>query len=145
MLCRTNVLTLKLETKKRLQVNYIMDCFSDLEKSSKLDDKMIYCFITHLLDQLYGQHKQVIIPSGEESEDNQQLIRDQWIIISYYFKLPRRIKATQKMVRQTLKNIVDYLNRHYQFKHPITFNLIKKNVWQDGHSVSFYHTEMFFE
>lgn len=122
-----------------------MEYFSDLQKSSQLDDNMIYYFLTNLLDRLYGQHEQIIIPSGEESEESQQLIRDQWIFIDVYFKVPKRVKTTERCVRNTLKYIVDYLNKTYQFKHPITFNPVRNNVRKGDKIISICYTEMFFK
>ena len=121
-----------------------MDCFNDLEKSAKLDDKVIYCFLINFLDLLCGKHDQIIIDNNCETETNKQLLEEQWKIIEIYFKVPKRVKSTQRCVRQTLKHIVDYLNSKYQFKNPIKFTPVKKNVWQNNKCISICYTEVVF-
>lgn len=105
-----------------------MESFYDLAKSAQFEDKMIHdCFI-RLLDALFDKHDQLIIDSNCESEKNQQLILDQWKLISLHFQVSKRVCSTKKCVRQTIKHIVDFLNNKYQFKQPIQFNFKKDSV-----------------
>jgi hypothetical protein len=108
-----------------------MNSFHDLEKSNNFDDYLIYIFLTKLIDTLFGKSDNIIIDSNSENEKNQQLINDQWKLIEFYFKVPKRVKSTQKYVRQTLKYIVEYLNNKYQFKQPIQWKQTTTSV-RDG-------------
>ena len=112
-----------------------MDSFYDLQKSDQFEDQLIYEFLIKLLDWLFGKHDQIIIDIECESEKNQQLIRDQFSLIEWYFKVPKRVKSTQKNVRQTLKHIIDYLNNRYEFKNPIKMYSEKKS-YREGSRVS---------
>ena len=111
-----------------MKVSQSMDSFHDLQKSTQFEDKTIYDFFIRLLDALFGKHDQIVINSDCESEKNQQLIKDQWKMIEFYFKVPKRVKSTQKCVRQTLKHIVDFINNKYQFKQPLQFNLKRETI-----------------
>jgi hypothetical protein len=105
-----------------------LESVHDLQKSSQIEDKIAYEFLIMLLDSLFGQHDQIIIDAKCETEENHQLIRDHWKTISIYFKVPKRVKSIKKCVRQTIKNITDYLNNTYQFVHPVQFHLQKNFV-----------------
>lgn len=121
-----------------------MNCFTDLQKSNDLNDKMIHYFLINLLDLLFGDHLKIKIDANCENESNYKLICDHWPIIDYYFHVPNRIKQTQKCVRQTLKHIIDALNSKYQFKQPISFNPVKKSLWKNNTCISICHTEVDF-
>ena len=75
-----------------------------------------------LLNQLFGQDsylKTIKIDTDVETDKNHQLILDQWESIHTLYKAPNSLKKTQKLIRQTLKHIVTYLNNTHQFAHPI--------------------------
>ena len=40
-------------------------------------------------------------------------------MLTQFFKTPLRLKTTQKCVRQTFLQIINYLNEKYQFANPI--------------------------
>ena len=101
--------------------------FKDLSDSKNMEDQVIFDYLKRLLANLFGRHDDIIIDFHCETDVNHQLIRDQWKSISLYFKVPNRVKSTQKCVKQTLKHIVDYLNNHYQFTSPIKMSSEKKS------------------
>lgn len=121
-----------------------MNCFTDLQKSNEFHDRMTHYFLTNLLDLLFGSHDTIHVDATCENESNHKLVHNQWEIIDAYFHVPTRIKHTQKCVRQTLKHIIDTLNSKYQFKQPIIFNPIKKNVWQNNTCVSLCYSKVEF-
>ena len=102
-----------------------MNSFHDLQTSDKFEDKIIYDFFIRLLDQLFGKHDHISIDSECETEINQQLIKNQSKVISFYFKVPKRVFFTQKLVRQTLKHMIDFLNSEYKFQQSVQFYLKK--------------------
>ncbi len=105
-----------------------MESFHDLQKSAKFQDQIIYDFYIRFLDKLFGKHDLIIIETGCENKENQDLIKDQWKVLEFHFKIPKRIKSTQKCVRQTLKHLVHHLNNTYQFKKPIQFNPQRETI-----------------
>lgn len=108
-----------------------MNSFHDLAKSDNFDDSLIYGFLTKLIYELFGKSDNIVIDSNSENEKNQQLLNDQWKLIEFYFKVPKRVQSTQKYVRQTMKYIVEHLNNKYQFKRPIQWQHTIKTV-RDG-------------
>ena len=95
--------------------------FSDLKTSPNLDEIMSYEFLIALLDKLFGQHDHIRIDMETETEHNHGIIFLQWKMIKQYYKLPSSVKATQKLVRQTLMQIANRLNNKYHFQNPIRF------------------------
>lgn len=121
-----------------------MDSFSDLQKSTELIDKIRFQFLIAFLNEIFDRQNDIIIDEACETPKNQQLIKDHWKILEAYFKVPSRVKSTQKCVRQTLKNIVDFLNQQYQFKKPITFIPSKHNTWQNQTCITHSFTKLNF-
>jgi len=98
-----------------------MDNFHDLQQSTQIDERMSHDFLIVLLDQLFGQHDHIRIDMDTESEQNHDIIKLQWKMIKQYYQLPSSVKNTQKLVRQTLMQIVIRVNQKYQFIHPLKF------------------------
>ena len=121
-----------------------MNSFCDLEKSNNFDDYLIYIFFTKLISELFGKSDNIVIDSNSENEKNQQLITNQWKLIEFYFKVPKRVQSTQKYIRQTLKYIVDYLNNKYQFKQPIQWKHVNKTVREGKQTFSKSYTTLSF-
>jgi hypothetical protein len=93
----------------------------DLRDSRKLDEQLTYIFLISLLDQLFGKHDNIRIDLSTETEFNHGLILLHWLTIKQTFKVASSVKHKDKLVRQTLFAIVNYLNRTYQFTQPIRF------------------------
>ena len=99
--------------------------FEELKHGSMID-KSIYGTVTGLLNDIFGR------TSGEfafdltmHTEDNEKKILDNWLFFKRMFKLESKIKSQQKVITQTFKSIVSFLNETYSFEQPIT---IKKHV-----------------
>ena len=105
-----------------------MDSFHHLSQSLVFEDSIRHDILIRLLDQLFGQHNQIIINSECENEKNQQFIKDQFKTLQTYFFIPKRVVYTQKSVRQTVKHMIDFLNNQYQFKKPIQFNPKRETI-----------------
>jgi hypothetical protein len=98
-----------------------MNNIHDLKNSTNLEERMSYEFFIALLDHLFAQHDQIRIDLNTETEKNQEIINQQWRMIKKYYQIPSSVKKTQKLVRQTLLQIVNQFNQKYQFKNPIKF------------------------
>lgn len=101
-----------------------MNNFFDLQKFPQFQIKSSYALLITLLDELFGKdsYKQTIkIDNEAETDKNHASILNQWDAIHTLYKAPNNIKKTQKLVRQTLKHIVSYLNQTHQFTQPIKF------------------------
>ena len=105
--------------------------FHDLKNSSDFEDLICHDLFIRLLDAIFGKHDDITVKGECESEKNIELIKDQWRHIECSYKLKNRVKSTKKCVRQTIKNIIDYLNITYQFKQPIQF-IPKKQSFRSG-------------
>lgn len=105
-----------------------MDSFFDLENSTDFSEKMIFLFVTKLVNELFDKSDNIIIEQECETEKNHQYINSQWKTLELYFKIPKRILGTQKFVRQTMKYILEYLNEKYQFKRLIRWEPVTKTV-----------------
>lgn len=103
-----------------------MNSFFDLEKSSDFCDNMIFLFVTKLVNELFGKSDNIIIDQESETEKNHQYINSQWKAMELYFKIPKRILSKQKIVRQTMKYIVENLNEKYQFNQPLKWQPVTK-------------------
>lgn len=121
-----------------------MNSFSDLEKSTDFNDNMIFIYLTKLITQIFGKLNDIVIDQLCETDQNQKLIIDQWKLIDFYFKVPKRVLNTQKIVRQTIKYIVDYLNETYQFKQPVKWDVINKAVREGKNVISQSYTTLAF-
>ena len=78
---------------------------------------------------------EIIIDNDSENAKNQQLIKDNWEFLKYHFNIPKTVINTQKLVRQTFKYVVDYLNDKYKFQKPIEF-IPKKILLEKGKKLS---------
>jgi hypothetical protein len=97
--------------------------FSDLINSESLEDVVIHSFMISLLKRICGKSSgEITIDSLTETEENHKLIRNNWKFIQSIFNIPNRIKNNQKLVKQTLKYIMDDLNQRYSFSKPIELN-----------------------
>lgn len=96
-----------------------MNNIHDLKNSPNPEDNITYGLLMSLVDQIFGQHERIEIDMTTETEKNQELVKIQWKMIRKYFGVPDSAKYTQKCVRQTFIRIVDFLNKKYQFIHPI--------------------------
>ena len=96
--------------------------FADLINSKSLQDQAIHGFITSLLKTIFGKSiGEIIIDKECETEQNQKIIQESWEFIELNFNVPKRVKNTQKLVRQTFKYVVDTLNQRYSFQKPLEF------------------------
>jgi hypothetical protein len=98
-----------------------LESFHDLQNSTQLDEKLSYEFLITLLDKIFGQHDTVQINADIENEHNHSIILLQWKMIKQYYNLPSSVKNTQKLVRQTLMQISNRLNKKYNFQKPLKF------------------------
>lgn len=117
-----------------------MISFTDLHKSDVLQDQIIYQFTIKLLDSLFSKHDQIIIDTDCETESKQKIILNNEKFLLLNFQVPKRVFTAVKCVKQTLKYVVEFLNANYQFKQPISFTSIKKNVWQNSKCVTLSYT-----
>jgi hypothetical protein len=111
-----------------------MNSFFDLEKFPQFQIKASYDLFINLLDQIFGKDsylKMIRIDKEVETEKNHQIILENWESIKLYYKTQIHIKKTKKLVRQTLKYIVKYLNETHHFEHPIKWNQ-KMNSYRIG-------------
>jgi hypothetical protein len=106
--------------------------FNDLKTSNQLDEQLLYEFFISLLDKLFGQHDQMCINMETETEHNHGIIFLQWKAIKQYFSLPSSVKNTKKLVRQTLLQIVNRLNKKYQFQNPIRMEHKRIDTYEKG-------------
>ena len=96
----------------------------DLNHSSDFETKNSYTTFINILDKIFGKHDTKIpIIVDEKCEEHQQFIKDNWKVLSNTFHLKPRIKSTKKLVRQTLKHIIDYFNDHFKLQQPVEFKL----------------------
>jgi hypothetical protein len=98
----------------------------DLANSKEFDVKHSYFFFINLLDEIFGKHDDITV--DEDCETHKDFIKDHWKMIDSLYSMPSSTKSTKKVVRQTLKNIIDYLNTHYQLKNPVEFKLQRKGI-----------------
>ena len=112
-----------------------MNNFFDLQNFQQFQIKSSYEFLIYLLDELFGKdsYKDTIkIDLSSETDKNHKLLLDQWDSIHTLYKTPTSIKKTQKLVRQTIKQIVDYLNETHKFTKPIKFDHKRIDFYQKG-------------
>ncbi len=96
--------------------------FSDLEHSKLASDRAIFTFVNALLIKIFGNSKgELVINKNIESEANQLAILEEWHFIERNFVVPKRVKNLKKVVRQTLKYIIEDLNQSYGFEIQIDF------------------------
>lgn len=114
-----------------------MNSFFDLKNCPQFQIKSSYDLLIMLLNNLFGEdsyQKMIKIDLEIETEKNHQLILDQWDAIRLLYKSPNSIKKTQKLVRQTLKHIIIYLNETYKFSQPIRF-ISKRDAYRKDDKV----------
>lgn len=105
-----------------------MNSFADLGishnegGSSEIDEKLAHDFVLYLVDNMFGQHSHVEIDMTSESEKNHELIKKSWKMIRQLYNVRQNTLRSQKLVRQTMIQIVENLNEQYQFKQPITLD-----------------------
>jgi hypothetical protein len=112
----------------------------DLANSTDFDTKMSYLFFIGLLDSIFGKHDEITV--NEDCETHQEFIKNHWPIINNLYTVPSATKSAKKAVRQTLKNIIEYLNSHYQLQQPIEFKSQKKGVRIGDKTQSIYYTNI---
>lgn len=96
--------------------------FHDLSTSPQMDDRLAHDFLIALLDQIFGHHEGILrIDLETETDTNHGIIYLRWKLIRQYYQVPSTAKKTQKLVRQTLKHIVENLNNKYHFTQPLQF------------------------
>jgi len=106
-----------------------MNNIHDLKNNQIPEELMIYAFFIGLLDKLFGKHDDIKIDLSIETEVNQGIIHLHWKTIKQLFKISSCVKRNQKLVRQTLLAIVNYLNKTYQFTQPIRFEYRKHDFY----------------
>lgn len=114
-----------------------MNNFFDLKKFPQFQIQNSHDLLIMLLNQIFGQDsylKTIKIDIDVETEKNHQLIMDQWDDIHRLYKTPNNIKKTQKLVRQTLKHIVAYLNDTHKFVQPIKF-INKRDAYRKDNKI----------
>ena len=115
--------------------------FDDLINSTSLQDQAIHGFVTSLLQRLFKQSSgQITMDSQCETKQNHQLITDNWEFIQLILHVPNRIQNNQKLVKQTLKYIFDYLNQKYSFQKQIKLNSKKICIRNGSASTSYIST-----
>jgi hypothetical protein len=110
----------------------------DLQKSSQFQIRASYDLLITLLDELFGKDSDkdtIRIDLASETEKNHQFVRNQWEAIHSLYKTPNNIKKTQKLVRQTLKQVVTCLNETYQFVQPIKLEQKRHDSYQKGKGI----------
>ena len=108
-----------------------IDSFCELLHSHNHDDCIRYHLFVQILDQVFGQHDQILIEPSHETASNHQYIIDKWPALTYYFQIPIKVRSQERCVRQTIKYIVTFLNKRYQWVCPIQFQYVKK-TFRDG-------------
>jgi hypothetical protein len=110
--------------------------------SKSLQDQAVACFLTALMMKIFGSqilsepegsevvYGQIIISSENETDENHQLIKDNWHFIEHHLGVPRRILTTKKLVRQTFKYIIEHINFTYNLDRPIKFIAQKITIRQ---------------
>lgn len=109
--------------------------FHDLQKSEQFKVKSSHDFMITLINHLFGNisdNNVIKIDLSLETEQNHEYLKNQWESIHIFYKTPNNIKNTQKLVRQTFKHIVGYLNKTYNFKQPIKFEHKRSDTYQKG-------------
>jgi len=109
--------------------------FEDLKNSAQPDERMSYEFLIILLDKLFGQHDHVRVDAEAETEHNHGIIFLQWKQLQHYYNLPSTVKKTQKLVRQTLKHIIEHLNKKHHFTQPIKLEQKRHDSYQKGKGI----------
>jgi len=115
-----------------------MNNLFDLQTNPQFKIKSTYDFLINLLDELFGKdsYKDTIkIENNTESEKNHTYILNNWDMIHTLYKTPNCISKRKKLVRQTLKQIVSFLNQTYQFSQPIKFEQKRDDHYQKGQGI----------
>lgn len=115
-----------------------MNSFSDLQKFPQFQIKSSYDLLITILDELFGKNSyqnNIKIETSVETEKNHKFILDQWDTIHTIYEIPNNIKKRQKLVRQTLKYIVTYLNETHHFTQPIKWEQKRSDFYQKGHGI----------
>ena len=112
------------------------DNFNELQNASQLEDRLIYESLITLMDQIFGQHDHMIINMESETELNHEIIRDNWGLLTKFFKIPDRLKNTKKCVRQTCLYLTNHLNERYGFVNPIKFDHKRHGYRRDNGKLS---------
>ena len=107
-----------------------MDTFDSL-KDGNIEEQSIHTIFMTLLDRLFGEARYVI-DRNIEVDEKHQIILDNWSILSKTFHLDSKLKFKKKLVRQTLKTIIDHINDKYKFNSPILFDTKATSIQQDG-------------
>ena len=120
----TDVKCVDVNTEHQIKADLIphFKSFSDLEQSKLASDRAIFTFVNALLIKIFGHSKgELVINKNIESEANQLAILEEWHFIERNFVVPKRVKNLKKVVRQTLKYIIEDLNQSYGFEIQIDF------------------------
>ncbi len=118
-----------------------MNNFLDL-KNGQYKEKQIYNFVILLLDEIFGQHENMIIDCLIENERNQELITNGVEFMEFLFKDPC-LSPKKKSVKQTLKYIIEYLNDYYKFLSPIIFNKVIAKDHKNNICINYCYTELY--
>jgi hypothetical protein len=115
-----------------------MNSFYDLQKFPQFQIKSSYDFFIYLLDGLFGKdsYKSTItIDQSAETEKNHKFLLDEWNTIHTLYKTPNNTKKIQKLVRQTIKQIIEYLNETHKFTQPIRIEPKRTDFYQKGYGL----------
>ena len=111
--------------------------FSDLSNSKSPVDQSLFVFVDCLLKNIFGiSSDEIIIDKECETKKNHELILNSWEFVEWNLNVPKRVMNTQKLVRQTFKYIIDFLNAKYQFEQPVEFIPQKISVREGDRVIS---------
>lgn len=102
-----------------------------LGDSQHMFHKHMYDSFIELLDKIFGTHTGTLrIDETIETPENIKFIEADWVSLKLYFQIPSTIKSVKKIVRQTLKYLVEYFNQNHLFtlESKIKFEHARKTV-----------------
>ena len=110
--------------------------FSSLSRSHNMIDRIIYMIISDVLNNFSEKQTfdRFIVSKKIETDDNQEYLLNNWEILSQFFQLPNRLKKNQKLVSQTIKFIINFVNGKYEFEKPIQINTTQKSIYNKSDS-----------
>lgn len=102
--------------------------FEELQHGSMID-KSIYGTTTGLLKDIFGRTSgEFVFDLTMHTEDNEKKILDNWLFLKRMYKIDSKTKSQLKLITQTFKAIVKYLNETYSFDQPITIKKYVKSI-----------------
>ena len=109
-----------------------MNNFFGLQESTVTSDRLRFTIVTEILTKIFGVGKierdtTYKYDTKLETQDNHQLILDNWDMLFFGEKQPERCKTNRRLVYWTIKCVVDLFNQKYHPQKLVTFERVTRS------------------